>query len=167
MAILTILNYPDPRLHKVAKPVQAVNMEIQRLVSDMAETMYAAPGIGLAATQVNQHIQLILVDTSKEQNDLQVFINPKIVAKSGEQDYEEGCLSVPGIYENVTRAEKITVEALDATGKKFKLNAEGLLAVCIQHEMDHLLGKVFVEYLSPLKRNRIKTKMVKLAREKE
>lgn len=167
MAILTILNYPDPRLHTVAKPVQAVNMEIQRLVSDMAETMYAAPGIGLAATQVNQHIQLILVDTSKEQNDLQVFINPKIVAKSGEQDYEEGCLSVPGIYENVTRAEKITVEALDATGKKFKLNAEGLLAVCIQHEMDHLLGKVFVEYLSPLKRNRIKTKMVKLAREKE
>lgn len=167
MAILTILNYPDPRLHTVAKPVQAVNMEIQRLVSDMAETMYAAPGIGLAATQVNQHIQLILVDTSKEQNDLQVFINPKIVAKSGEQDYEEGCLSVPGIYENVTRAEKITVEALDVNGKKFKLNAEGLLAVCIQHEMDHLLGKVFVEYLSPLKRNRIKAKMVKHNREIE
>ena len=166
MAILTILNYPDPRLHTVAKPVQKVNMEIQRLVGDMAETMYAAPGIGLAATQVNQHIQLILVDTSKEQNDLQVFINPKIVAKSGEQDYEEGCLSVPGIYENVTRAEKITVEALDVNGKKFKLNAEGLLAVCIQHEMDHLLGKVFVEYLSPLKRNRIKNKMVKLSRGK-
>jgi peptide deformylase len=166
MAILTILNYPDPRLHTVAKPVQAVNMEIQRLVSDMAETMYAAPGIGLAATQVNQHIQLILVDTSKEQNDLQVFINPKIVAKIGEQEYEEGCLSVPGIYENVTRAEKITVEALDVNGKKFKLQAEGLLAVCIQHEMDHLLGKVFVEYLSPLKRNRIKTKMLKLGRGK-
>jgi peptide deformylase len=167
MAILTILNYPDPRLHTVAKPVQEVNMEIQRLVSDMAETMYAAPGIGLAATQVNQHVQLILVDTSKEQNDLQVFINPKIVAKSGEQDYEEGCLSVPGIYEKVTRAEKITVEALDANGKKFKLNAEGLLAVCIQHEMDHLLGKVFVEYLSPLKRNRIKSKMLKHNREIE
>jgi peptide deformylase len=167
MAILTILNYPDPRLHTVAKPVQVVDAAIQRLVSDMAETMYAAPGIGLAATQVNQHIQLIVVDTSKEQNDLQVFINPKTVAKSGEQDYEEGCLSVPGIYENVTRAEKITVEALDINGKKFKLQAEGLLAVCIQHEMDHLLGKVFVEYLSPLKRNRIKTKMVKLAREKE
>jgi peptide deformylase len=167
MAILTILNYPDPRLHTVAKPVQEVNMEIQRLVSDMAETMYAAPGIGLAATQVNQHVQLILVDTSKEQNDLQVFINPKIVAKSGEQDYEEGCLSVPGIYENVTRAEKITVEALDANGKKFKLHAEGLLAVCIQHEMDHLLGKVFVEYLSPLKRNRIKSKMLKHNREIE
>ncbi len=166
MAILTILNYPDPRLHTVAKPVQAVNMEIQRLVSDMAETMYAAPGIGLAATQVNQHVQLILVDTSKEQNDLQVFINPKIAAKSGEQDYEEGCLSVPGIYENVTRAEKITVEALDVNGKKIKLNAEGLLAVCIQHEMDHLLGKVFVEYLSPLKRNRIKSKMLKLSRGK-
>jgi peptide deformylase len=167
MAILTILNYPDPRLHTVAKPVQEVNMEIQRLVSDMAETMYAAPGIGLAATQVNQHVQLILVDTSKEQNDLQVFINPKIVAKSGEQDYEEGCLSVPGIYEKVTRAEKITVEALDANGKKFKLHAEGLLAVCIQHEMDHLLGKVFVEYLSPLKRNRIKSKMLKHNREIE
>jgi peptide deformylase len=167
MAQLTILNYPDPRLHTVAKPVQVVDATIQRLVADMAETMYAAPGIGLAATQVNQHIQLILVDTSKEQNALQVFINPKIVTKTGEQDYEEGCLSVPGVYENVTRAEKITVEALDAIGKKFKLNAEGLLAVCIQHEMDHLLGKVFVEYLSPLKRNRIKAKMMKHNREIE
>jgi peptide deformylase len=167
MAILTILNYPDPRLHTVAKPVLEVNIEVQRLVSDMEETMYAAPGIGLAATQVNQHVQLILVDTSKEQNDLQVLINPKIVTKTGEQEYEEGCLSVPGVYENVTRAEKITVEALDVNGKKFKLNAEGLLAVCIQHEMDHLLGKVFVEYLSPLKRNRIKAKMVKHNREIE
>jgi peptide deformylase len=167
MAKLTILNYPDPRLHTVAKPVKEVNDDIRKLIADMAETMYAAPGIGLAATQVNQHIQLILVDTSKEQNDLQVFINPKIVAKTGEQAYEEGCLSVPGIYETVTRAEKITVEALDANGKKFKLNADGLLAVCIQHEMDHLLGKVFVEYLSPLKRNRIKAKMVKHAREIE
>jgi peptide deformylase len=167
MAKLTILNYPDPRLHTVAKPVKEVNDDIRKLIADMAETMYAAPGIGLAATQVNQHIQLILVDTSKEQNDLQVFINPKIVAKTGEQAYEEGCLSVPGIYETVTRAEKITVEALDANGKKFMLNADGLLAVCIQHEMDHLLGKVFVEYLSPLKRNRIKAKMVKHAREIE
>jgi peptide deformylase len=149
----------------VAKPVNDVNADIRRLVDDMAETMYAAPGIGLAATQVDQHIQLILVDTSKEQNDLQVFINPKITAKNGEQDYEEGCLSVPGIYETVTRAERITVEALDLKGKKFKLNAEGLLAVCIQHEMDHLLGKVFVEYLSPLKRNRIKSKMLKHNRE--
>ena len=167
MAKLTILNYPDPRLHTVAKPVIEVNDDIRKLIADMAETMYAAPGIGLAANQVNQHIQLILVDTSKEQNDLQVFINPKIVAKTGLQEYEEGCLSVPGIYETVTRAERITVEALDANGKKFKLNAEGLLAVCIQHEMDHLLGKVFVEYLSPLKRNRIKAKMLKHAREIE
>lgn len=167
MAKLTILNYPDPRLHTVAKPVKEVNDDIRKLIADMAETMYAAPGIGLAATQVNQHIQLILVDTSKEQNDLQVFINPKIVAKTGLQEYEEGCLSVPGIYETVTRAEKITVEALDANGKKLKLKADGLLAVCIQHEMDHLLGKVFVEYLSPLKRNRIKAKMVKHNREIE
>jgi peptide deformylase len=165
MAQLTILNYPDPRLHTVAKPVNDVNAGIRRLVADMAETMYAAPGIGLAATQIDQHIQLIIIDTSKEQNDLQVFINPKITAKSGEQDYEEGCLSVPGIYETVTRAERITVEALDLQGKKFKLNAEGLLAVCVQHEMDHLLGKVFVEYLSPLKRNRIKSKMLKHNRE--
>lgn len=167
MAKLTILNYPDPRLHTVAKPVQDVNNDIRKLIADMAETMYAAPGIGLAATQVDKHIQLLLVDTSKEQNNLQVFINPKIIAKSGEQNYEEGCLSVPGIYETVTRAEKITVEALDANGKKFKLNADGLLAVCIQHEMDHLLGKVFVEYLSPLKRNRIRAKMVKHNREIE
>ena len=158
MAILTILNYPDLRLHTVAKPVQEVNAAIRRLVDDMAETMYAAPGVGLAATQVNQHVQLIVIDTSKEQNDLLVLINTKIVVKSGTQDYEEGCLSVPGVYETVTRAEKITVEALDKHGKKFKLNAEGLLSVCIQHEMDHLLGKVFVEYLSPLKRNRIKNK---------
>jgi peptide deformylase len=164
MALLTILNYPDPRLHTVAKPVKEVNAEIKRLVSDMAQTMYDAPGIGLAATQVNQHIQLILIDTSKEQNNLQVFINPKITHKDGLQDYEEGCLSVPGVYEMVTRAEKVTVEALDINGKKFTLNAEGLLSVCIQHEMDHLLGKVFVEYLSPLKRNRIKTKMTKLIR---
>jgi peptide deformylase len=165
MAQLTILNYPDPRLHTVAKPIKEVGADIQRLVTDMAETMYAAPGIGLAATQVDQHIQLIVIDTSKEQNDLQVFINPKIITKIGEQDYEEGCLSVPGVYETVTRAEKITVEALDMHGKKFKLNAEGLLSVCIQHEMDHLLGKVFVEYLSPLKRNRIKTRMLKHVRE--
>ena len=166
MATLTILNYPDPRLHTVAKPITDVNAVIQRLVDNMAETMYAAPGIGLAATQVNQHIQLIVIDTSKEQNDLLVLINPKIVVKSGTQDYEEGCLSVPGVYETVARAEKITVEALDKQGKKFKLNAEGLLSVCIQHEMDHLLGKVFVEYLSPLKRNRIKNKMLKLSRGK-
>ena len=167
MATLTILNYPDPRLHQVAKPILAVNVNIRQLIKDMAETMYAAPGVGLAATQVDQHIQLIVIDTSKEQNDLQVFINPKIVAKSGLTDYEEGCLSVPGVYETVTRAETVTVEALDKDGKKFKLQAEGLLAVCIQHEMDHLLGKVFVEYLSPLKRNRIKKRLAKSAREIE
>ena len=167
MAKLTILNYPDPRLHTVAKPVKEVNDDIRKLIADMAETMYAAPGIGLAATQVDKHIQLLLVDTSKEQNDLQVFINPKILAKNGEQEYEEGCLSVPGVYETVTRAENISVEALDGNGKKFKLKADGLLAVCVQHEMDHLVGKVFVEYLSPLKRNRIKAKMVKHNREIE
>jgi peptide deformylase len=167
MATLTILNYPDPRLHQVAKPILAVDDEIRQLIGDMAETMYAAPGIGLAATQVDQHVQLIVIDTSKEQNDLQVFINPKIVAKSGLKEYEEGCLSVPGVYESVVRAETVTVEALDKNGKKFKLHAEGLLAVCIQHEMDHLLGKVFVEYLSPLKRNRIKKKLMKHAREIE
>lgn len=165
MALLTILNYPDPRLHTVAKPVTTFNAELSRLIQDMRDTMYDAPGIGLAATQVDKHIQLIVIDTSKEQNALQVFINPKIVAKEGLQDYEEGCLSVPGIYDTVTRADKITVEALDEKGKPFTLEAEGLLSVCIQHEMDHLLGKVFVEYLSPLKRNRIKTKMLKHNRE--
>lgn len=165
MTTLTILNYPDPRLHKVAKPILDVNDDIRQLINDMAETMYAAPGIGLAATQVDKHIQLIVIDTSKEQDDLLVLINPNIVAKSGRQDYEEGCLSVPGVYEMVTRAERITVEALDKDGKEFKLDAEDLLAVCIQHEMDHLMGKVFVEYLSPLKRNRIRTKLVKQARE--
>jgi peptide deformylase len=167
MALLPILNYPDPRLHTVAKPVTEFNADLKHLVQDMQETMYAAPGIGLAATQVDRHIQLIVIDTSKEQNDLLVLINPKIVNQSGMQTYEEGCLSVPGIYETVTRAEHIKVEAQDITGKKFTLEAEGLLSVCIQHEMDHLKGKVFVEYLSPLKRNRIRTKMMKHAREIE
>ena len=167
MATLTIINYPDPRLHTVAKPVLAVNDEIRQLASDMAETMYAAPGIGLAATQVDQHIQLIVIDTTKEQNNLQVFINPKIVAKSGLTEYEEGCLSVPGVYETVTRAENVRVEALDENGKKFTLDAGDLLAICIQHEIDHLLGKVFVEYLSPLKRNRIRNRLIKQAREFE
>lgn len=166
MAILDILNYPDPRLHTVAKPVKEVNAAIRHLIDDMAETMYAAPGIGLAATQVNQHIQLLLVDTSETKDQLQVFINPKILERDGEQVYEEGCLSVPGIYESVTRAEKILVEALDKDGKAFTLEAHGLLSVCIQHEMDHLLGKVFVEYLSPLKRNRIKNKLLKQQRGK-
>lgn len=167
MALLTILNYPDPRLHTVAKPVTTFDANLKRFVQDMQETMYAAPGIGLAATQVNQHVQLIVIDTSKEQNDLLVLINPKILSQSGTQTYEEGCLSVPGIYETVTRAEQITVQAQDVDGNAFKLDADGLLSVCIQHEMDHLKGKVFVEYLSPLKRNRIKTKMIKHAREIE
>jgi peptide deformylase len=161
MAILGILNYPDPRLYTIAKPIPEVNAEIKRLVDDMAETMYDAPGIGLAATQVDVHVQLIVIDTSQEKNKLQVFINPKITKAQGSQDYEEGCLSVPGVYEMVTRAESVIVEALNREGKPFKIEADGLLAVCIQHEMDHLLGKVFVQYLSPLKQNRIKTKMIK------
>ncbi|MEI6227241.1 MAG: peptide deformylase [Methylophilaceae bacterium] len=167
MAILNILNYPDPRLHTVAKPVIEVDANIRQLINDMAETMYDAPGIGLAATQVNAHIQLLIIDTSETKDKLQVFINPKIISSSGEQDYEEGCLSVPGIYENVTRAEKVTVEALNHEGQKFTLKAHGLLSVCIQHEIDHLLGRVFVEYLSPLKRNRIKSKMLKQLRDNE
>ena len=161
MAILGILNYPDSRLYTIAKPVQQVNAEIKRLVDDMAETMYDAPGIGLAATQVDVHLQVIVIDTSQEKNKLQVFINPKITAATGSKEYEEGCLSVPGIYEMVTRPERVIVEALNRDGKPFKIEADGLLAVCIQHEMDHLLGKVFVQYLSPLKQSRIKTKMIK------
>lgn len=166
MAILDILNYPDPRLYTVAKPVKEVDATIRRLIDDMAETMYAAPGIGLAATQVNVHQQVIVIDISEDKQNLQVFINPKLVSKSGTQDFEEGCLSVPGIYDTVTRAEKITVEALDRDGKSFRLEAEGLLAVCIQHEMDHLQGKVFVDYLSQLKQVRIKNKMKKRQRER-
>lgn len=165
MAILDILNYPDPRLHTVAKPVKEVTTAVKRLLDDMAETMYSAPGIGLAATQVNQHLQIIIIDTSEAKDSLRVFINPKIIDKSGEQDYEEGCLSVPGIYENVTRFAKVKIEALDRDGQAFTLEADGLLSICIQHEMDHLLGKVFVEYLSPLKRNRIKNKMLKQRRD--
>jgi peptide deformylase len=164
MAILDILNYPDARLYTVAKPVLQVDAKIQRLIDDMAETMYDAPGIGLAATQVDVHLQIIVIDTSETKNKLQVFINPKVKTKIGTQEYEEGCLSVPGVYENVTRAETVVIEALDRNGKSFALEADGLMAVCIQHEMDHLLGKVFVQYLSPLKQNRIKTKMQKMQR---
>lgn len=164
MAILNILQYPDPRLYTVAKPVDNVDAKVKKLIDDMAETMYDAPGIGLAATQVNVHQQIIVIDTSENKKDLQVFINPQINTKTGSQDYEEGCLSVPGVYETVTRADRIVVEALDRNGKPFKIEADGLLAVCIQHEMDHLLGKVFVQYLSPLKQNRIKTKMQKMQR---
>ena len=165
MAILTILHYPDPRLHKIAQPVVEVDDKIRRLVDDMSETMYAAPGIGLAATQVNIHQQIVVIDTSEEKNRLLTFINPRIVARDGVQDYEEGCLSVPGIYETVRRADRVKVEALDRNGEPFTLEAHGLLAVCIQHEIDHLLGKVFVEYLSQLKQGRIKNKLKKRLRE--
>ncbi|VVE80670.1 peptide deformylase [Pandoraea sputorum] len=164
MALLTILQYPDPRLHKVAKPVTEVDDRIRQLVKDMAETMYDAPGIGLAATQVDVHEQVIVMDLSETRDELRVFINPKIVWRSHEQKvYEEGCLSVPGIYDEVERADRVRVEALNEKGEKFVIDADDLLAVCIQHEMDHLKGRVFVEYLSPLKRNRIKAKMKKQA----
>jgi peptide deformylase len=165
MARLDILNYPDPRLYTVAKPVQTVDQRIRTLIDDMRETMYAAPGIGLAATQVNVHERLLVMDISETRDDFRVFINPEIIAQRGQAEGEEGCLSVPGIYDRITRAEWIKVRAQDRDGKPFELEAEGLLAVCIQHEMDHLLGKVFVDYLSPLKRNRIKSKLQKQARE--
>jgi peptide deformylase len=165
MAKLDILHYPDARLHTIAKPVAAVDARIRKLVDDMAETMYAAPGIGLAATQINVHERVIVIDISETHDDLLVLINPEIIAHSGTEESEEGCLSVPGIYDRVKRAERVTVRALDRTGKPFELEADGLLAVCVQHEMDHLVGKVFVEYLSGLKRNRIKAKLQKQARE--
>jgi peptide deformylase len=161
MAILSILQYPDERLHTVAAPVVRVDDAMRHLVSDMAETMYAAPGVGLAATQVDVHRRVIVIDLSENQDQLNVFINPEIVARSGAADCEEGCLSVPGIFEKIKRAERITVRALNTNGKPFELAAEGLLAVCIQHEMDHLEGKVFVEYLSRLKQNRILAKLKK------
>ena len=164
MALLPILRYPDPRLHKRAAPVAVVDDSIRQLVADMAETMYEAPGIGLAATQVDVHQRVVVIDTSDDRTRLMAFINPEIIEKSGEQTCEEGCLSVPGIYEKVTRAERVRVKALNEQGEPFELEAEGLLAVCIQHEIDHLDGKVFVEYLSPLKLNRIKTRLMKRAR---
>ena len=167
MTILNILNYPDPRLHNLAAPVNEVTEEHKKLIKDMAETMYAAPGIGLAATQVNQHEQIIVIDISENKDSLLVLINPEIIDKRGEQVCEEGCLSVPGIYEKVKRAEWIKIQALDNSGNLFELEADGLLSVCIQHEMDHLLGKVFVEYLSSLKKNRIKTKMIKQSKQKD
>ena len=167
MAKLDILHYPDTRLYTVAKPVHTVNVRIHKLIEDMKETMYAAPGIGLAATQVNVHERLLVMDISETRDDFRVFINPEIVAESGRAENEEGCLSVPGVYDKITRAEWVKVRALDRDGKPFELEAEGLLAVCIQHEMDHLLGKVFVDYLSPLKRNRIKSKLLKQARDQK
>jgi peptide deformylase len=165
MAILPILQYPDERLHKVAKSVEVIDQSIKKLARDMAETMYAAPGIGLAATQVDKHIRLIVIDISENHDDLKVFINPEILVNQGEKENEEGCLSVPGIYEKVTRAEFVTVRAQDENGKTFTIQAEGLLAVCIQHEMDHLQGHVFVEYLSHLKQTRIRAKLKKQRRE--
>lgn len=164
MALLPILEYPDPRLKKVAAPVAAVTADVRKLVRDMAETMYAAPGVGLAATQVNVHKRVIVIDISDHKDDLRVFINPEILSAEGEAECEEGCLSVPGYYDKVTRAARVRVRALDEHGETFELDAEGLLAVCIQHEMDHLLGKVFVEYLSPLKRARLTSKLRKKQR---
>ena len=166
MSILNILRYPDPRLHKKAKPVTVFDERLKKLIADMAETMYDAPGVGLAASQVDVHEQLVVIDTSETNDQLQVFINPEIIwASPDKKVYDEGCLSVPGVYDGVERPAEVKVKALNANGLPFEVHADGLLAVCIQHEMDHLLGKVFVEYLSPLKRNRIKTKMVKEERE--
>lgn len=165
MALLHVLQYPDDRLHIVARPVTRFDDRLRTLVRDMAQTMYAAPGVGLAATQVDVHERLIVIDVSDTHDALQVFINPEIIARSGEEQYEqEGCLSVPDVYEKVKRSSRITVRAQDAEGRSFELEAEGMLAVCIQHEMDHLDGKVFVEYLSPLKQSRILTRIGKLRR---
>ncbi len=164
MALLPILRYPDPRLHTKAKPVARVDHRIRKLAADMAETMYEAPGIGLAATQVNVHEQVIVIDVSEEKSKLLTLINPEILAREGECEGEEGCLSVPGVYETVKRSQKVRVRALGLDGQPFELDAEDLLAVCVQHEMDHLQGKVFVEYLSMLKQNRIKAKLAKKAR---
>jgi len=168
MTQLTILRYPDPRLHTVAKPVAKVDARIQQLVADMLETMYAADGVGLAATQVDVHERVIVIDTSEARDDPRVLINPELVARSEEMTFtDEGCLSVPAIYDKVSRHAKVTVRSLDRHGNTQEFEAEGLLSICVQHEMDHLMGKVFVEYLSQLKRDRIKTKMLKKTREEE
>jgi peptide deformylase len=165
MSRLNILRYPDARLHKIAAPVAEVNDDIRKLVADMAETMYAAPGVGLAATQVDVHKQVIVIDASDSRDKLLTLINPEIIVATGEADCEEGCLSVPGIYEKIPRAQNIVVRALGLDGLDFSMEAEGLLAVCIQHEMDHLKGRVFVEYLSRLKQTRIRAKMLKQQRQ--
>ncbi|MGH8744605.1 MAG: peptide deformylase [Burkholderiales bacterium] len=164
MTILKILLYPDSRLHTIAKPVTAVNEQLRTLIANMVETMYAAPGVGLSATQVDVHKQVIIIDTSVTHDQLKVFINPEIVESEGISDCEEGCLSVPGVFEKVPRAARIKVRALDRWGKSFALEADGLLSVCIQHEMDHLKGRVFVEYLSRLKQTRILNKLKKMQR---
>jgi peptide deformylase len=164
MATLNILRYPDARLHKLAAPVTVFDDALKKLVADMAETMYAAPGIGLAATQVDVHKKVIVVDVSERRDSLVVLVNPEIVEAIGVSDIEEGCLSLPGIYELVERAERVKVRAYDQNGNAFTLEAQGLLAVCIQHEMDHLKGKVFIEYLSQLKQQRIRAKLAKQLR---
>ncbi len=166
MALLSILRYPDPRLHKVAQPVTEFDPALKDLVRDMAETMYAAPGVGLAATQVDVHKQVIVIDISEAHDELQVLINPRILSEAGSQVCEEGCLSVPGVYEDVRRAERVLVEAHDVEGVVRTIDADGLLAVCIQHEMDHLKGRVFVEHLSRLKQSRIRSKIEKESRRK-
>ena len=164
MALLQILAYPDPRLRKVAAPVAAVTPEVQRLIRDMAETMYAAPGIGLAATQVDVHKRIVVIDTSETRDALKVFVNPEILATEGEAECEEGCLSVPGYYERVRRAAWVKVRAQDAQGQPFELEADGMLAVCIQHETEHLEGKIFVDHLSALKRQRLAARLRKRQR---
>jgi peptide deformylase len=167
MALLEILHFPDSRLRLHARPVTRVDDRVRQMVSDMFETMYQAPGIGLAATQVNIQEQIIVMDVSEEKNAPLCLINPKIIATGGTEEMQEGCLSVPGFYENVTRAESVKVQALNEKGEEFEIDADGLLAVCIQHEMDHLQGKLFVDYLSPLKRQRIKKKLLKLEKSGE
>lgn len=168
MALLPILNFPDPRLRTIAQPVEEVTDEIRQLATDMFETMYDAPGIGLAATQVDQHIQLIVMDLSEEKDQPLVFINPKVTPLTEEvQPYEEGCLSVPQIYDKVERPSRVKIEALNLDGEKIEIEADGLLAVCIQHEMDHLNGKLFVDYLSPLKRQRAREKVEKVVRQRD
>jgi peptide deformylase len=167
MAKLTILEYPDPRLRTRAVPVAAVDDSIRTLIDDMLETMYAAPGVGLAATQVNVHKRVLVADVTSEQNQPLVFVNPEIIEREGKTEAEEGCLSVPGIFDKLnTRSERVVVRALDREGKPFELQADGLLAVCIQHEMDHLEGKLFVDYLSELKRSRIRKRLEKERRER-
>ncbi len=165
MALLPILHYPDPRLHQSATPVTEFTAQLKQLAEDMAETMYAAPGVGLAAPQVNVHKRLVVIDVSEEKNALMVLVNPHILAREGEQEYEEGCLSVPGVYSKISRAARVRVQAQNLDGEPFEIEADGLLAVCLQHEIDHLDGKVFVDYLSQLKQNRIRTKLLKQARE--
>jgi peptide deformylase len=164
MTVLTVLHYPDDRLRTIAKPVAEITPQVRQLVADMLDTMYDENGIGLAATQVNIHQRVVVIDVSENRDQPQIFINPEIIAKSGDTTYEEGCLSVPQSYANVERAAEVTVKAQNLEGEWFELKAEGLLAICLQHELDHLLGKLFIDYLSPLKRDRIKKKLEKEAR---